>query len=114
MSKREPIDLLAMVVATGPDVGQLTAELSRKNFHFTQIDSSGGFLLDSSICLLAGLNKTDLQSFLDLVGGCCHTRQQYIPVRADISNIPGQPYMIEAEVGGATIFCFDVDQFVQL
>lgn len=108
------INQLVIVTVAGSQAGELMKSLSREGFYFTQIDSSGGLLQEPTACLLIGLNNLRHKPLLELIRQCCHTRRQYIPARLDVPQLQLQPVMIEAQVGGATIYTVEVERFEQL
>jgi uncharacterized protein YaaQ len=108
-----PINELFVVVAAGEQAGDLTHHLVQGGFYFTLVDSSGGFLQNSTQCLLIGINDARHEALFKLIRDCCHTRRTYIPARVENPIMQGQPLMIEAEIGGATIFVLEVERFEQ-
>lgn len=106
------VDLLAIVVA-GDQTDQLFQRLNAERFCFTVIDSAGGLLQESAVCLLIGLEQTRLEELFASIQACCHTRRQFIPTRLEAAALP-QPVMIEAEVGGATVYVLKVERFEQI
>ena len=50
---------------------------------------------------------------MQLVRACCSKRRTYILARNEQPLIHGQPLMIEAEIGGATISVLEVEHFEQ-
>jgi uncharacterized protein YaaQ len=78
------------------------------------MDSWGGLLEESTICLLIGLNSERRTALMDLISQCCKVHRQFIPARLDASMLQVQPVMIEAEVGGASVYTVGVERFVQL
>ncbi len=107
------INELVVVVAADEQLGDLTHQLVNGGFYFTLVDSSGGFLQNATACLLIGINSARREALLKIIRSCCHTRRTYIPARIENPLMQGQPLMIEAEMGGATIFVVDVERFEQ-
>ena len=97
----------------GEQVGDLTHHLVQGGFYFTLVDTSGGFLQNSTDCLLIGINSARRENLLKIIRECCHVRRTYIPARVENPLLQGQPLMIEAEVGGASIYIMDVERFEQ-
>ena len=114
MDSTEDINLLVVVMVSGAQSNRLMNRLRKEDFRFTQVDSSGGFLHDSTLTLFVGTNQSHLQSLLRIIRKCCHRKKQFVAARIDVLPMQGQPLMIEAEVGGATVFAFEVDHFEQL
>ncbi len=110
----EEIDQLVIVVVAGSQAGGLTQRLRGGGYYFTQLDSWGSLLEETTVCLLIGLNTTRLPALLAVIRECCQVHRQFIPARLDASMLQTQPVMIEAEVGGAAVYTFAVERFVQL
>ncbi len=108
------IDLLVFLIISGSQVEQLRHRLVQKNFIFTQIDSKGGLIQEAILCLLIGLNSTRLEALVELVNECCQSYQQYIPIQVNIPPMSTPLSMIEAKVGGATIYTLKVERFEQI
>ncbi len=107
------INELFIVVVDGEQLVELTRQLVQGGFYFTQVDSTGGFLQRSTACLLIGINNARHDPLLKIIRDCCHVRRTFIPARVENPLLQGQPLMIEAEVGGATIYIVDVERFEQ-
>jgi uncharacterized protein YaaQ len=103
-----------IVIVSSAQAGSLMDKLSQKKFQFTKVDSSGGFLHEATLCLFVGLNHERRAALHEIIRQNCNRRRIYIPAHMDVTQIQGQPLMIEAEVGGATMFTFDVERFEQL
>lgn len=111
--REEKVNTLIVVTVLGGQVLSLTQELRAKGFGFTEIASQVHLVEQSVTSLLIGINRDRLEELMVLLRGCCPERLQYVPARLD-SAFNTQPLMVEALLGGATIFVFDVDQFIQL
>ncbi len=108
------VDQLVIVTVAGPQAGTLTTILTRDGFYVTQADSSGGILREATTWLLVGLDRARLPRLLEHIRECCPTRRQFIAAHAEAPLLEVQPVMIEAEMGGATIYVLDVERFEQL
>jgi uncharacterized protein YaaQ len=109
----DEINELVIVVVAGSQASGLTHRLREGGYYFTQMDSWGSLLEEPTVCLLIGLNADHLQSLLGLIRECCQVHRQFIPARLDASMLQTQPVMIEAEVGGAAVYTFAIERFVQ-
>ena len=114
MKSKTVIDQLVVVVVSSDQVGSLAQLLIKEGFYFTRVNSHWGILPVDMVSLLIGINASRHQELTDLISKCCQTRLKYIPTQIDIPMFQGQPMMIEAEVGGAVIYTFDVERFEQL
>lgn len=108
------IDQLVIIIVSSAQAGTLMDKLGHLDFHFTKVDSSGGFLQEATLCLFVGLHHERRKALVELIRQHCHRRKIYIPAHMDVTQIQGQPLMIEAETGGATVFTLNVERFEQL
>lgn len=108
------VNQLVLVTVAGSQAGALTDRLVRDEFYVTQVDSSGGILREAANSLLIGLDHARLPRLLEHIRECCPTRRQFIPAHVEAPLLEVQPMMIEAEVGGATVYVLDVERFEQL
>ena len=114
MTLPENVNQLVFATVAGSQAGEFVDRLIRSEFHVTQIDSRGGILHEATVSLLIGLDRARLPRLLEHVRECCHTRRQFIPAHAEAPILEAQTVMIEAEIGGATVFVFDVERFEHL
>jgi uncharacterized protein YaaQ len=114
MMTNQDIDLLVLAIVASQSVNDLTQELVKHAFYFTRVDSSGGLLGEARVSLLIGINQSRTQALLDIIQERCQTRLTYIPAHVEATLRQGQPFMIEAEVGGAKIYIFKVEHFEQI
>jgi uncharacterized protein YaaQ len=108
------VNQLVIAEVAGAQASKLTDQLTRDGFHVTQVDSSGGILYEAMVSLLIGLDRADLPRLLEHVRECCRTHRRFVPAHIEAPLIEVQPMMIEAEVGGATVYALDVERFEQL
>jgi len=108
------VNQLVIANVAGPQAGELVDRLTRGGLYVTQVDSSGGILYEAMTTLLIGLDEKRLPQLLEHVRECCHTRRRYVPAHVEAPLLEVQPMMIEAEVGGATIYTLNVERFEQL
>jgi uncharacterized protein YaaQ len=113
MADQISINQLVVAVVASEDFGELAQLLIRNKYYFTRVTSYGGILSDEMVSVLIGIDSARHRALLELISGCCHTRTKYVSA-GDNPILQGHRIMIEAEVGGATIYTFEVEQFVQL
>lgn len=114
MASQAHVDQLVIATVAGAQAGALSDRLVQDGFYTTQIDSSGGILYEATVSLLIGLESTRLQRLLEHLRECCRTHRRYIPAHVEAPLLEIQPVMIEAEVGGATVYVLDVTHFEQI
>jgi uncharacterized protein YaaQ len=114
MTDPDAIDQLAIILASGFQPSQLQESLIREGFSFTEMESSGGLLLEPKVCLLVGFNHNRLSTMMEMVRTLCKPVQQYVPIRVGLpegyANIP----MVKVQVGGATVYLLNVERFKQI
>lgn len=114
MTLPDAVNQLAIATVSGAQAGDLTDALTSDDFYVTRIDSSGGILYEATVSLVIGFDRARLPRLLEHIRGCCSTRKRFIPAHVEAPLLEIQPMMIEAEVGGATIYVLDVERFEQL
>lgn len=104
---------LIMSIVNTDDARDLVEALLREGYRATTIGTTGGFLREGNATVLSGVEDDEVDPVLAIIRESCHTRVQYVnPLPPAIE--PGELYMptpMEVEVGGATVFIFNVDRF---
>lgn len=105
---------LVIAIINRDDSGAVTQNLAKNGFSSTKLSTTGGFLLAGNVTLLIGVEEEKVQTVIDLIRDCSHSRKQMIPTTTEMSYgyIPSMP--VEVTVGGATVFVVDVDRFERL
>ena len=107
------INLLAVATVAGGQAGTLTHLLTAHGFTVTELASQASLVEQPVTTLLIGTNQARQAELVQLVRECCPQHVQFVPVRAEPAfNMP--PLMVEALAGGAILYLFDVDQFLQV
>ena len=112
--EQEPINRMAIAITGGSQARDLINGLNREGFPATKIDAVGGFLHEAAITLLVGLPEAKLADFLALVRHYCPAHTRYVPMNVEMALAPSYPMMIEARIGGASVFILPVEQFLQI
>lgn len=107
---------LVIAMVQDDDAADLVDAITEAGFRVTKLASTGGFLKSGNTTLMIGVEANKVQSVIDVVEDVCKTRKQIIttptPITGNIDMYMSYP--IEIEVGGATIFVVDVDQFIKI
>ena len=105
---------LIIAIVSREDAGVVTQNLSKNGFYSTRLASSGGFLLAGNVTLLVGVEEARVQAAIDVIREHSHSRKQMIPATTEVGMgyMPTMP--VEVNVGGATIFVVDVEQFQRI
>ena len=107
---------LVLAIVHGEDAGQTVQALNGAGFIVTRLASSGGFLQQGSATLLVGVEEERVDQVLALIRENGRERSRYL-TSAPPTAEPGEllmPFPVEVQVGGATVFVLDVEQFEKL
>ena len=104
---------LIMGIVNTDDARGLIQALLREGYRTTIIGTTGGFLREGNSTVLSGVEDDQVASVLKIIRENCHTRTQDVyPLPPVIEE--GDLYWLppaEVEVGGATVFIFDIERF---
>ncbi|HSV85555.1 MAG TPA: cyclic-di-AMP receptor [Levilinea sp.] len=104
-------DRLVVIIASIEQTHELSQILIQHHFYFTRVDNASGLIVDATVCLLVGIPHNRMKTLTQLIKKCCEPRLKFIPARLANQAMQIPPVMIEAEVGGATVYTFEVDHF---
>lgn len=107
---------LVISMVQDDDAADLVDAITEAGFRVTKLASTGGFLKSGNTTLMIGVEANKVQKVIDVVEDVCKTRKQIITTPTPITGNMDMymSYPIEIEVGGATIFVVDVDQFIKI
>ncbi len=107
---------LVIAMVQDDDALDLVDAITEAGFRVTKLASTGGFLKSGNTTLIIGVEADKVQKVIDVVEDICKTRKQIITTPTPITGNMDMymSYPIEIEVGGATIFVVDVDQFIKI
>lgn len=107
---------LVVAVVQGEDAGQTVKALSATGISVTRLASSGGFLQQGNATLLIGVDEERVERVIQLIDENCRERSRYLTPMPPMVE-PGEmfmPFPVEVQVGGATVFVLNVEQFEKL
>ncbi|GEK59768.1 hypothetical protein CHL76_13765 [Marinococcus halophilus] len=104
---------LLVAVVQDKDSNRLSNALVEANFQATKLASTGGFLKAGSTTFLIGVEDEQVDEVKKVIQENCKTREQLV---APVSPMGGNadsyvPYPVEVQVGGATVFQLNVEEF---
>ena len=109
---------LVLAVVQDDDAIDLIEELTDKDYRVTKLATTGGFLKSGNTTLMIGVEEKEVKNLINVIEDVCKRRKEMVPTSTPntIGTNSGMyvPYPIEVEVGGATIFVLDVDQFYKV
>jgi len=107
---------LIVAVVQGKDAEPLLQGLTSTGYRATQINSAGGFLRESNVTLLIGVQDEYVADVMQIVEENCHSRTQFVNPLMPIME-PGEFYManpVEVLVGGATVFVVNISRYERI
>ena len=110
---------LIFAVIRDKDANDAVDALNRAHIGVTKLASTGGFLRDGNTTLMIGTGDDRVETVMDILRENCAKRTQ-VELVAPPCSTGGIPAFalgctpIQVEVGGATVFVLDVEQFRKL
>ena len=100
---------LILAIISTDDTKACISALNRASFHVT-----GGFLSSGNTTLIIGCEDKEVEKAIQILGSESQRRKEAVPttISTDMSSLVSYP--IEVEVGGATIFVLNVEDFRKL
>ncbi len=106
---------LVVAVVQDRDADQAVAALTAKGQRVTRVGTTGGFLQQGNTTLLIGLEDAGVTGVIATLRANCRRREMFMPMAVGGTD---QAFSLtnhlEVEVGGATVFVLDVEQFEQI
>lgn len=103
---------LILAIVSSDDSSELISVLTKNRFSVTKLATTGGFLRAGNTTVIIGVEEDKVEEVFSIIKSTCSTRKQITTNQAPFGGV--MPYPIEIEVGGATVFVLDVDQFIKL
>lgn len=105
---------LILAIVSNDDASAVSSALTKNNFYMTRLATTGGFLRAGNTTLIVGTEDNLVDKCIDVIGSEAKRRTEIVPSTAsyDIGRYASFP--VEVQVGGATIFVIDVEQFKKL
>jgi len=105
---------LVIAVINNDDCPAVLSELTREGFSATKLSTSGGFLRAGNSTLLIGVDEAKLDALIDIIRRFSQRRTQMIQANPVYQGEFLMSMPVEVNVGGATVFVVDIDQFIKL
>ena len=105
--------LIIAIVQDG-DSSKLLSVLMQHSFGVTKLATTGGFLRAGNTTIIIGTEDELVDKCIEVIGSEAERRTEMVPSTAsyDIGRYASFP--VEVQIGGATIFVLDVEQFKKL
>ncbi len=107
---------LLFAIVSDEDGNILADKLNKEGFGATKLCSSGGFLKSGNTTFLIATDDDKVDRALGVIGDTCKNRRRMISPE----KLPGSfgafnmAMPIEVNVGGATVFTLNIEQFLKL
>ncbi|KPV44685.1 cyclic-di-AMP receptor [Alicyclobacillus ferrooxydans] len=106
---------MVIAIVQDKDSPKLQQNLVNAGVRATKLASTGGFLHAGNTTFLIGTNSDRVHEVLELIRTSCRSREQVVtpmsPMGSQVESYV--PYPVSVQVGGATVFVLDVEQFEQ-
>lgn len=107
------INRLVAAIIQEKDLENALSSLTKLGFSVTHLPSTGGFLGRRNLTLLIGIPAGQEASAVEALEKSCKKRIEY--VATPFESAPAAfPAPIPVEVGGATIFVFELDRYAEI
>ncbi|MBQ4343289.1 MAG: cyclic-di-AMP receptor [Erysipelotrichaceae bacterium] len=105
---------LILAIVSNDDSSAVSSALTKASFSVTRLATTGGFLRAGNTTIIVGCEDEKVEKAIELIGSESKRRTEIVPSTAsyDIGRYASFP--VEVQVGGATIFVLDVEQFIKL
>ncbi|MFD1673582.1 cyclic-di-AMP receptor [Alicyclobacillus fodiniaquatilis] len=106
---------LVIAVVQDKDSNKLAQNLVKADIRATKLASTGGFLHAGNTTFMIGTDDEMVDEVMQIIQQSCKAREQVVtpmsPMGASMESYI--PHPVNVQVGGATIFVLDVEQFAQ-
>lgn len=106
---------LVIAVVQDKDSPKLAQNLVKTGIRATKLATTGGFLHAGNTTFMIGTPEERVDEVLDVIKSSCRSREQIVtpmsPMGSQLESYV--PYPVSVQVGGATCFVLDIEQFQQ-
>lgn len=110
--KSTKINRLMAAVIQEQDLENSLSALTKLGLFVTRLPSTGGFLGRRNVTLLVGFSAGQEELAVDALNKSCRRRVEYVASPLEGTTLPLPP-PIPISIGGATIFTFEVEQYIE-
>ncbi|WP_244834318.1 cyclic-di-AMP receptor [Clostridium sp. BJN0001] len=108
---------LIIAIVQDDDASDVIETLTDENYRVTKLSTTGGFLKSGNTTLMTGVKEDEVKNVLKIIKDICKERKEMMITPSSLSSNEGafmNQYPVQINVGGATIFILDVDQFIKI
>ena len=105
---------LILAIVSNDDASSVSAALTKENYSVTRLATTGGFLRAGNTTMIVGTEDDKVDHCIEIIGNESKRRTEIVPSTAsyDIGRYASFP--VEVQVGGATIFVLNVEDYRKL
>ncbi|MCD4826155.1 MAG: cyclic-di-AMP receptor [Acholeplasmataceae bacterium] len=105
---------MIIAIVSNDDANKVQKALVKEKFFSTRLSSTGGFLRAGNVTFMIGVNDEKVPQALEVIEAHSKKRSRLVPntIVNEFGSFSSLP--IEVEVGGATVFVLNVDQFIKI
>ena len=105
---------LILAIVSNDDASSVSTALTKENYSVTRLATTGGFLRAGNTTMIVGTEDDKVDHCIEIIGNESKRRTEIVPSTAsyDIGRYASFP--VEVQVGGATIFVLNVEDFRRL
>lgn len=106
---------MVLAIVQDKDCSRLAQNLVKAGVRATKLATTGGFLHAGNTTFMIGIPEEQVSQVMDIIQASCRSREQVVTPMSPMGNQLEAyvPYPVTVQVGGATVFVLDVEQFQQ-
>jgi CPA1 family monovalent cation:H+ antiporter len=108
-----PVTRLMAAVIQEQDYENAVSSMTKLGLSVTHLPTAGGFLGHRNITLLIGLAEGQEEAAVNALNHSCKRRVEYVATPLESTPLPF-PAPMPVTVGGATIFTFEVEEYLEI
>lgn len=105
---------LIIAIMSNDDSPAVSSALTKEHFSVTRLATTGGFLRAGNTTLLIGVEEAQVDRAIELIKEYSSRRSEYVPSVSSYDLGRYANFPTEIQVGGATVFVLDVEQFIKI
>ena len=105
---------LVLAIISGEDSAKVSGALTKEGFFVTKLATSGGFLSAGNTTFIIGTEDEKVPVLIEVLKDTCSTREQVKPTAPSLGLGMFSAAPVEVQLGGATVFVLNIEQFHKL
>ena len=109
---------LIFIIAHKENSKHLEESLLEKKYHFTKLETMGGFLQKKNVTYLMGVEDKNVDDLMEIIKKTCKTHEEVVGQPIFTAGQPGDMLIPDGQtkikVGGATVFVIKAEKFIQI